>query len=112
MAQREPLALPRAATGGGSGGRASLSGVCLLMLLELRGAAQANPLPWGRSTAHMGVAGPLPFPKMRLSIETAGSPTNQCDSKSLSLLGLHPQSRKERRLRELEVFLTYRLCAS
>ena len=68
MAQREPLALPWAAGGGGSGERATLVGLCLLMFLDLRGASQANPLPWGRSTARLGDAVMLQFPKMRLSI--------------------------------------------
>lgn len=68
MAQREPLALSWAASGGGSGETAARSGVCLLTFLELRGASQANPLPQGGSTAHRRVAVPLQFPKMRLSI--------------------------------------------
>ena len=104
---------PWAASGDGSGERAALSGARLLMFLQLRGALQANRLPpQGRNTAHTGAAEPLHFPKMRLSLGMSGSPTNQGNSKSLCLLGLHPQSRKERRLRELEVFITYGICAS
>lgn len=113
MARREPLALPWAASGDGSGERAALSGARLLMFLRLRGALQANglpPPPQGRNTAHTGAAEPLHFPKMRLSLGMSGSPTNQGNSKSLPPWVASPVQKREKAQRTGGIYNSWYLC--